>query len=497
MKKRIVLIPLDERPCNCLFPQRLFSKDDVEIVCPKELGQKKKNADISKIQEFLLEECKCADGIVLSLDMLIYGGLVPSRLHNESKAILISRMEIIKEIKKINPKILIYAFECIMRCPDYSSSDEEPDYYEEYGKQIHDAGEMLHRSRRGENVSVTEIIDSIDSDALEDYVHRREINRYINIETILYLKEGYIDELVIPQDDSAPFGYAAMDQEIVRMKINEFDMAHKVLMYPGADEVGMTLISRMLCNFLDKKPRVYIKFASEKAKTQIPLYEGATLEATLKYHVLSAGCQIATNYENSDIILGVTAPGGKMQEAVTQPSIENAYVLERNIPEFLDFIKERHKDGLIVSIADNAYANGGDLELIHGMNQKKMLMSIQGYAGWNTSANTVGTSLAEGVNAFLFGESEQQKSFIVQRYIEDAGYCAKVRQDVTDNKLGAYGMNYFDVCEENGVVSEIVKEDLKEFIRTNLSSISDNIEITKVGMPWRRMFEIDLEAKYK
>lgn len=35
LKTKIVLLPLDERPCNYEFPMKLFSHDKVEIVRPK------------------------------------------------------------------------------------------------------------------------------------------------------------------------------------------------------------------------------------------------------------------------------------------------------------------------------------------------------------------------------------------------------------------------------------------------------------------------------
>ena len=63
MKKKIVLIPLDERPCNRLIPERLFSKEEFEIICPQKLGEKKKPADIKEIADFLRRECKDADGV--------------------------------------------------------------------------------------------------------------------------------------------------------------------------------------------------------------------------------------------------------------------------------------------------------------------------------------------------------------------------------------------------------------------------------------------------
>ena len=83
---KIVLLPLDERPCNFLFPGKLYSHDDIEIVTPNRLGDKKIPADLEAIDEFLFKECKDATGLVISLDMLLYGGLVPSRIHLESEA---------------------------------------------------------------------------------------------------------------------------------------------------------------------------------------------------------------------------------------------------------------------------------------------------------------------------------------------------------------------------------------------------------------------------
>ena len=205
------------------FPERLFSREDFEIVRPEKLGNKKIPADFNEIKKFLKKECKEADGLILSIDMLLYGGLIPSRIHYETQDTLLQRMQFIQEIRKENPKMLIYAFQVIMRCPNYSSSDEEPDYYEKFGKEIHDAGEAIHRSHLGQEreFSFSKIVEKIDQQCLNDYISRREVNRYMNVETLQYLRQGWIDALVIPQDDSAMYGYAAMDQKCVRDKIED------------------------------------------------------------------------------------------------------------------------------------------------------------------------------------------------------------------------------------------------------------------------------------
>ena len=39
--KKIVLLPMDERPCNYKFPKRLFENEEIQIIEPQTLGFKK------------------------------------------------------------------------------------------------------------------------------------------------------------------------------------------------------------------------------------------------------------------------------------------------------------------------------------------------------------------------------------------------------------------------------------------------------------------------
>ena len=286
-----------------------------------------------------------------------------------------------------------------------------------------------------------------------------------------------------------------MDQKVIREKIQELGLIDRVLIYPGADEVELTLFARMLNTIKGKCPKVYVKYACEKSKQIVPLYEGFPLDSTVAYHILSAGCQQTFSFEQADIILALSAPSENMEEAEYQPSIHTSYSIDRNLAEFLRFIKMRLAEGKVVSIADNAYANGADLSLIQLLNTNGLLLKVSGYAGWNTSANTIGTAIAEAVNYLYYGQSQNQMDFMVQRYLEDAGYCARVRTQVKNNL--PVGMNYFDVKEEDGVVSQMVYKQLQEFAEHYLSSIASEIRIIDVKMPWKRMFEVDLYARWQ
>ena len=498
---KVVLLPLDERPCNFDFPYYLYKESDLQIVRPKELGDKKKPADLHAVASFLEKECADADFAVIAMDTLLYGGLIPSRLHHFKEEEVAERLALLAKIKEKNPGIKIYAFQCIMRCPKYSSSDEEPDYYEDCGMQIHKFGAVLHKEqleiKDDDTARKEELLKEIPEKALNDYTQRRDFNLKQNMAVLQMARDGVIDFLIIPQDDSAPFGYTAMDQKRVRSRIEELGLTEQVYVYPGADEIELTLLSRVYNTWRNKTPRVFVRYASVKAPFIIPLYEDRPLGETVKYHLMAAGCVQCFSDFDADFILALSAPAEGMQEAAVQPVEEGAYTVQRTLPEFVYGIEQDTKRGIPVTIGDNAYANGGEAQLLAMLNRKELLFKLAGYAGWNTSSNTIGTAVAQGVRYLYCKDDATHREFLLLRYMEDVGYCSFVRKKITDTKLPDLGMNYFDVKEQQGVVSNLVQEELIAFAEKNLSSVKDHISISRVYMPWRRMFEVGIEVLYK
>ncbi len=496
MKKKIVFVPLDDRPCNKLFPQYLFGNADIAFTVFQELGEKKKPAEQEKVKAFLLRECRDAFGLVLSMDMLLYGGLLPSRLHRLDKETLREQAGLLRRLRQENPKLLIFGFQTIMRCPTYSSSVEEPDYYGICGHEIYKSGELSHRQMLGLPLDEDpeEVHRRILPGALEDYLTRRECNVTMDEETLSYVEDGTLDWLVFPQDDCSPYGYAALDQQRVLGKVRDRGLEERVAVYPGADEVGMTLVSRMLNTLYGKRPKAYVKYAADSARKLIPLYEGSPLAGTIRKHLESAGCQETDCLEEAQIVLAMSA-AGVMEEAQWQPSQKAEYRRGRNLEAFTDFLLEMKRAGKIVTLADNAYANGGDLELVRMLNEKNMLMELDGYAGWNTSSNTLGTAIAEGVAAYYQGKTSAHRNFMAERYLEDAGYCSVARQQVV-KAAGDKGLESFFLKEKQGVFSRLAETELKLFAADCLSSVADRLRILHLSMPWERAFEVELRAEY-
>ncbi len=495
--KKLVYLPLDERPCNALFAPALFDGADIKVATCDTLGDKKTAADPAKVEAFLLEECKDADGLVLSMEMLLYGGLIPSRTHTLTEEEVARRMNIVRTLKRDNPKLTIYAFQCIMRCPQYSSSDEEPDYYEYCGREIFLLGEAEHRQSLGLECNDVEALRAkIPQADLKDYLDRRAFNVKRNLEVLDLVTDDVIDFLVFPQDDSAPYGFTAIDQKAVRSAITDKKLWLKVYMYPGADELGLTLCTRMALHFAARRPSVYVTYAATTAPTITPLYEDRPVGETIKYQLLAAGMRIVSSAAEADIVLAVNAPAHPMREAAAQPVTSREYNVERTLIAFALYVQDYLNEGKVVTIADIAYANGGDQELVSLLDEMGVLPQLHGYAGWNTSSNTLGTSIAMGAQALLYGLTTENRSFLAWRLVEDAGYCGCVRRDVGDNELSSRGLNWFNAGGDRGEIAQIVREKLNAYVARKLPSVASHIVIDDVWMPWKRMFEVGLKVRW-
>ena len=95
---KICFIPIDNRPvCYNLTKDIVTIDNNLELLIPPRefLGDLNKIVDIKKIFNWIknLSEYDC---MVLSLDTLAYGGLIPSRRSSDSFEMIKSRMEELK-----------------------------------------------------------------------------------------------------------------------------------------------------------------------------------------------------------------------------------------------------------------------------------------------------------------------------------------------------------------------------------------------------------------
>ncbi len=500
--KKILMIPLDERPCNYRFPQ-IMPKADFELIMPPigMMGLKKRPADTARLAAWVRENAQNADILILSMDTLVYGGLIPSRLHFESKETLCARADLVREMKERFPALKIYAFQTIMRCPRFSNGDEEPDYYWTYGADIHRYGGYTHKEQLGilteeERTDFDRIKWELPAEALADYIGRRAVNLEVLLHTLSLVEDGYIDGFIVPQDDSAPYGFTSLDQQKVRKYLKEHGLQLKVPVYPAADDTGMTMLARAVNESRGTMPAVYVYYASARGPFVVPSFEDRTIDATVKCQIRAAGCRRVYSLEECDIVLAVNI-GSEMYYEGTFEQLTVAYDVERSLPEYIDYIKYALGKGKLVAVADVAFPTHNDLELAELLRDEGLLLKIHGYAGWNTSSNTLGTVICEA-SLYLAGhDDEGNRYFLLHRYYDDVGYCSHSRTWIDVNVVEQNGCTVFELDGEKGKCVQAAKGELLRYMAENYPELSDMVADIEVTSPWNRTFEMDFVLKLK
>jgi hypothetical protein len=503
VKKKIILIPLDERPCNRVFQQLLTIETEYQVVTPplEYMGLQKKPGDVTKIWAWLLEQVKDAFGLILSIDTLLYGGLVPSRVHNMNVEELLNNIVDLKKLKDENKALKIVAFDTIMRTPGYSSDDEEPEYYNIWGKDIHDFGMLTHKvevnvATETEKQTLKDISERLPMEYFKDYTDRRKKNIEVTKNIINFVKDGTIDFMVIPQDDATPYGLTAKDQNEIRQYINQTKSQLKVYMYPDADGVGNTLLARLINIDKGLRPRVYVRFASEAGKTVIPSLEDRHIIETIKYHILAINGLLTESEDLADLILMINVAPKMFDVRFSYFMKGIEHNVFRNLVEFIeyaDYAVNTLKKPVIMG--DVAYCNGSDLELVDLIYQKGLTYKLASYAAWNSSSNTLATAIAQGMIYNIYGKTLSHLEFLALRFIEDAGYQSIVRQDVVA-KLPEMGMGFFNIDGSRGKVAEMVRDGLQKYIDEELPK-DYPVEIVDCYQPWSRMYEVGLKVKIR
>jgi len=396
------------------------------------LGSKKHPGNFEALKEWLVSNIKDYSHVILSIDQWVYGGLIPSRLHFLDEKTLLDRLNFIRDLKIIHPTLTIFGFVMIMRNPFYNSDDEEPDYYAYDGSNIYKSGYYPDKKNKtgfltpDEEADYQKAMALLHKENLDDYLSRRSLNLNIVEQVILMKKQGVIDYLVIPQDDSSPYGYTKKDQERIHGFIDREGVSG-IDIYPGADEVGLVLLARAIQDI--KATKMYFEpvFAYEKGQNEIPPFEDRPFFHSLTSQIHASGSSLSFGGQIA-IKLYINIASKFLDK--NDPEYHQCYDIDRNLPDFIHRIHESLQNEEKVAIADVAMPNGGDPELLEGLDQNHDALRLYSYAGWNTSSNTLGTTIAQAIIYDAFHNEEQQRYFLLYRFFEDIGYMSYTRKYV-------------------------------------------------------------------
>ena len=144
----IVMLPLDDRPVNYDYPRLLASVAGVQVELPPRewLGNPWRGSQHEKLVDWLRQTASAADAVIVAVDTLAYGGLIPSRSSPDFFETAVQRLDVLTELKSSNPARSIYASSVIQRVSRANSSEEEKPYWAEYGSRMFRLSYLEHKS---------------------------------------------------------------------------------------------------------------------------------------------------------------------------------------------------------------------------------------------------------------------------------------------------------------------------------------------------------------
>lgn len=508
-KGTIVFIPHDNRPISDVETADTIRQLGYKVVVPPDelLGSNSNLGDSDKLWQWLEDNTtvphkkdkkppyKPLPGIkavVLSGDAMIYGSLVGSRKHHFTQQKLLERVKKFQEFKDSHPKVPMYVFSSIMRTPrtGEASGSEEPGYYFSYGTDIFrytalkDKEEVEGLTKR-EKKEMKFLTEFLPQEAIDDWMSRRSKNLAVNKAMIDLAKAGTFSYFCLGRDDNAPYSQTHRESRWLNDYGRELGKTHFNNM-AGIDEFGMLLLTRAVNDLEAVMPFVYVRYNMGEGARVVPSYSDEAIDKTIRSHVIMAGGVYVTTPARADLVLLVnTNPNGETYEANDAGNTEKSRFSTRY---FMNMLEEELAEGRPVGIADIAYANGSDNALMAALRDKDLLFRLQAYSGWNTPTNSTGFVLGQGMLVPRMSD-ESRKRLLYTRYLDDWGYQANVRQNLSAT------LGYFKGQGSGGNLNEKRAQTeasatlrMQTFAGWNLPKFVDVKQI-KVTMPWNRLFE--------
>lgn len=431
---KVLYIPLDERACNYNFPIQLAQiAGDIELIVPPraKMGFKKTPADVQWLWKWIFEVAGSCEYAILSVDTLIYGNIINSRIHQLTQSECLERLSGFVKLKTLFPRLKIHAFNLVARVAGYDSSQEDPDYWATHGTNIWRFTILTDKMGRGhaskeEEIEKTLLEGKIPSEYLDDFLKRRKTDRLINLGCVDLVDKDTFEMLTIPKDDTAEYGYAAMDQSAIAAKVRELKLMDRVMVYPGADEVGSVLFARIFNLIHEYTPRVYLRYSSVKGPFIIPKYEDRPLHESIKAQITSMGAILEDQAAQSDLLLAVNSPGLKMIESLEQVDKDLSFSTHINMHEFIRYISYYASAyQKPIGLAEVSVCNGCENEFSTYACITGTLEKISSFGGWNTAQNTIGLVLAQTAIASYF--EDKPKDDLRQNLMEEFTITSIVR----------------------------------------------------------------------
>jgi len=257
---------------------------------------------------------------------------------------------------------------------------------------------------------------------------------------------------------------------------------------PGTDELGMLLVSAAIVREAGLVPRVRVIYSRADGGTVQDPLEFAPVATTIADVIRSCGGVPVDAGVPADLVLYVRVPH-------TSDADESA---------FADAIA---RDPQHAAVADLSFLDEDRLDeqrrLMDELIARNVAGRVQAFASWNTTANTIGTSIPEAFAA-LAGrrlrkyDARAHLTFTYMRYVDDVLFQKVVRPQLNTDleQRGVADHAYLapDVAQQTAAENDALLRPLALDLVAKIAPTARAAQL-EIALPWNRTFEMQLQVR--
>ena len=501
--KKVLLVPLDSRPpCGQLVADNGRTAG-IEIILPpsETMDFYTLPGDTSKMRKWLYDEIKNCDEAIISIDQLLYGGLIASRNKTIKDEDITALAEYLKKLHGDNPNIKIHAFSILPRM-------NPPDFVEKYQdrKKLMEWSRLVHKyddnplSETAEKIQVLE--REIPSEQIKAYTEIYNRNLRLNCLLANLVADGTLEDLSFGQDDGEVYSLPNLKLKEFMHYLHKNQIAKdKLAIVHGADEVALSILTNIISR--SNSFKVYVDYSSEKAAIKVMPYMAICNQDTAHERLNFHHDIIVSTPEEADYILFISATDEETMD-------RRRY----NAEKLLDY-QQRGKPVALVDLSKSFIAQEALLPIL--LKENFPVNSLIAYAGWNTASNSIGTAVSQAeiyLTALNQGLEQDRVVYsnlnnLNNRICEDYYYLKDVIDLVNINLKKKGYSNVYDLDLEHNykwavdMMEAAMNQRLVQYKTSDAFTKSfwlKNTEYAVTDMqissyfPWPRTFEINLKA---
>ena len=511
---KILLLPLDGRPpCRqMVISAGRITGTEIRVPPQEVLDYYSQPGDTAGTRAWLRENIAGAKAAIISIDQLLYGGLLAAREKTASQEDTAALLAFLRELHTANPEVPLYVFSILPRLMPQDTIDG----YQER-KDLIAYSRLVGRQAAGQEADEQEIArlrDRIPPESLRKYLHRFQENERLNQQLIDLAGEGTIKRLVLGQDDGEAYSIPNIEKSALTGYIAAQGLTgQQVFLTHGADEIALTFLAEIEMQRTGKHPRVYIDASSHWAREHYLPYMAISSGACAREKLELLGITPAETPEEADCVLYLSVND---HEADTLGSRADSV---RRLQAY-------HSQGKPVALVDLSQHFRAEEALLPQLIAADFpLNSLAAYAGWNTASNSIGTALAEAVLCLsaqdtcrskdsLSALAQARTDFLQGRLLEDY-YYLKAEIDIVNRALHKAGYHntadldlehnyrYANAMLQKGLARHAAMLASTRAARApfTLSCSAGSVTLQQrrlhfdASFPWPRTFEIYLQAQ--